>query len=156
MNKKKFVTCTKAIALVCVLSYVPRACEMNRVSNIVDEMPHEMYAQIQEEHQDWNMDQIAYFYAEHKDSLQTEAQDEIEWKTEVAEYRRAHPETQEVCQEEVDGLNTSAMWLSYCEKYGIDAQHPTVEQENEYLDVWCETDEAEELAIEYSRTHNMK
>lgn len=37
------------------------------------------------------------------------------------------------------------IWEMYCKDRGIDPEHPTTEQENEYLDVYMETDEYAEL-----------
>lgn len=37
------------------------------------------------------------------------------------------------------------IWELYCQDNGIDPQNPTEEQENYFLDVYCETDEYCEL-----------
>lgn len=37
------------------------------------------------------------------------------------------------------------IWETYCRDHGIDPENPTQEQQDEYLDVYCETDEYHQL-----------
>lgn len=47
------------------------------------------------------------------------------------------------CQKQDD--IAQVIWEHYCKNHGIDPENPTPEQKEEYLDIYCETDEYCEL-----------
>lgn len=40
-------------------------------------------------------------------------------------------------------IEPDASWQAYCSAYGVDADAPTLEQENYFLDCWCGSVEEE-------------
>lgn len=48
-----------------------------------------------------------------------------------------------MCQQCAEDYSRKDSWAAYCEKYGVDPDNPTEEQENTYLDAYAGSTEEE-------------
>ena len=89
---KGILKCFCVIALLC---FMPKACRMEYTCDVIDSMPEPIYHQLIADYPEWNIDRIADYYMENRDSLVEEMRLEQQWLMEIEEYRANNPQESE-------------------------------------------------------------
>lgn len=82
----------KYLAIAVLICVMPKACRMEYTCDMIDSMPEPIYQQLLATYPDWNIDRIADYYMDNRDSLETEMHLEQKYLSEFEEYRRNNPE----------------------------------------------------------------
>lgn len=119
-------------AAICTVMF--KACTMEYASQLVDDIPTQVYQQISSQNPNWSPTEIAGYYYQYEDSIRNEYEMEAQYISEYAEYKNCHPEEFVETNEDVD-----EMWEKYCDEFKINKDHASDEDINFYLDVWLES-----------------
>jgi hypothetical protein len=69
---------------------MPKACKMEYTCDVIESMPKPIYQQLLATYPEWDIDRIADYYMDNRDSLILEMQQEQEYLIEFEAYRTNH------------------------------------------------------------------